>query len=59
MSVNVKVKKIIIIVEQSLIIFCIAGINAALCLSALAYNLILSASGLLDVKVSENGQKKN
>ena len=41
-SVNVKVKKIMIIVKQSLIIFCIAGINAALCSSALAYNLILS-----------------
>ena len=40
-SVNVKVKKIMIIIEKSLIIFSIAGIYAALCLSALAYNLIL------------------
>ena len=41
-NVNVKVKEIMIIVEHSLIIYHIAGVNAAVFLPALAYNLILS-----------------
>ena len=40
-SVNDKVKKIMIFVEISLIIFYIAGINATLFLPALAHNTTL------------------
>ena len=41
-SVNVKGKKIMTVVEHSLIIYYVSGIKTALFLPALVYNVILS-----------------